>query len=190
MAASYLDALERSSGGRVTRRASVGFLPGMVVLLGSFTLGVPDESAAFKKQRGNDKKITLCHGGLTIRVAKKRKKQHIKHGDTLGECPPARPTTSLIPPDTTRPTATVGPNSTPQPTSTPGPNPTPQPTSTPRSNPTPSATSTPGPGQLSQPIDPASATRESGGSNEPVLWGLGALLVLGTGITEYMSRRR
>ena len=40
-----------------------------------------------KKGKKNKKKVTLCHDGQTITVAKKAKKKHLKHGDTLGPCP-------------------------------------------------------------------------------------------------------
>lgn len=49
------------------------------------------------------KKITLCHAGQTITVSKKKKKTHLKHGDTLGVCPDPPPpppsgTTTMPPP--------------------------------------------------------------------------------------------
>lgn len=34
------------------------------------------------------KKLTLCHQGQTISVSKKKKKTHLKHGDTPGACQP------------------------------------------------------------------------------------------------------
>ena len=40
---------------------------------------------------GKKKKVTICHNGQTIRVAKSAKKTHLKHGDTLGPCPTPPP---------------------------------------------------------------------------------------------------
>lgn len=34
----------------------------------------------------NDDKVTICHKGKTIRVAKAAVKAHLAHGDTLGAC--------------------------------------------------------------------------------------------------------
>jgi hypothetical protein len=65
---------------------------GLSRLLGGLAVGGPlallgvTESEAKKK-----KKVTLCHEGQTISVSKKAKKKHLKHGDTLGECPTSPP---------------------------------------------------------------------------------------------------
>jgi hypothetical protein len=34
------------------------------------------------------KKVTLCHNGQTLSVRRRAKKKHLRHGDTLGPCPP------------------------------------------------------------------------------------------------------
>lgn len=53
-------------------------------------LGVSDAEAKKHKHKNkknkNKKKVTLCHSGQTIKVSKKAKKKHLKHGDTLGPC--------------------------------------------------------------------------------------------------------
>jgi hypothetical protein len=42
-----------------------------------------------KKKRCKKKpKVTLCHNGQTIKVSRCAKKKHLRHGDTLGPCPP------------------------------------------------------------------------------------------------------
>lgn len=39
------------------------------------------------KQYGKTK-VTLCHKGKTIKVASPAARAHLRHGDTLGACPP------------------------------------------------------------------------------------------------------
>ena len=48
------------------------------------------EQAEAKKRK---KKVTLCHSGQTITVGKKKKKKHLKHGDTIGACQTGTTTT-------------------------------------------------------------------------------------------------
>ncbi len=74
----------RPSRRRVTRALSSLTLVGLVSQL-------PETPAGVAKKK---KKVTLCHEGQTITVGKKKKKAHLKHGDTSGPCPPTTTTTT------------------------------------------------------------------------------------------------
>jgi len=50
-----------------------------VVVLGCVNFVSPSYS-------GDDDKVTLCHKGHTIRVAKSAVRAHLAHGDSLGAC--------------------------------------------------------------------------------------------------------
>jgi hypothetical protein len=72
------DALSRRLSTLGSRRHVLG-----AILASSAAIGMrPAEPAGAKKK----KKITLCHAGQTIKASKKKKKTHLKHGDTLGPC--------------------------------------------------------------------------------------------------------
>jgi len=73
------DQIVRSWTSGTPRRTLLGLLVGSA-------LGLARADSEAKK-----KKVTLCHQGQTITVSKKAKKAHLKHGDTLGECPPSPP---------------------------------------------------------------------------------------------------
>jgi hypothetical protein len=77
MDASGFDALTRSLTTAGTRRRVFGTALGGLV-------GLSALPAAAKKKK---KKVTLCHQGQTLSVSKKKQRVHLKHGDTLGECP-------------------------------------------------------------------------------------------------------
>jgi hypothetical protein len=85
------DALTRTLTERLPRRGVGGILGG----LGLTTLSWGTLDAKKKK-----KKIQVCHSGQTILIPKKKKKKHLKHGDTLGACST---------PTTTTPTTTTTP---------------------------------------------------------------------------------
>lgn len=87
MDGSRFDALAQSFATSRDRRGIVRLVA--VSALGGLVLaGASDADAKRKK---NNKKITICHNGQTITVSKNAKKGHLKHGDTLGECPPPPP---------------------------------------------------------------------------------------------------
>jgi hypothetical protein len=84
MDGSRFDRLTRHIGSIVTsRRGSLRILA--ATTLAALISGQPVPSGAKKK------KVTLCHEGQTLSVSKKAKKVHLKHGDTLGECPAPPP---------------------------------------------------------------------------------------------------
>ena len=68
-------------------RRGLGRLLGGAAMGGPLVLLGVAESTARKKK----KKVTLCHHGQTISVSSKAKKKHLKHGDTLGDCPATTP---------------------------------------------------------------------------------------------------
>lgn len=75
---SRFDAITRAITTRLSRRTSLGLLAGL-----GATLALPEVTGAKKKPA---KKITVCHKGKTIKIDQEQKKQHLKHGDTLGKC--------------------------------------------------------------------------------------------------------
>jgi hypothetical protein len=101
------------------------------------------------------KKVKVCHKGKTIEVSKKALKAHLKHGDTLGECPKPTPTPTATP--TPEPTATP----TPEPTATPTPEPTVTPTPTAEPGP-PGPAGPPGPPGPAGPPGPPGENGEDG----------------------------
>jgi hypothetical protein len=38
------------------------------------------------KEKGNDKKVTICHKGQTLELPEAAVQAHLNHGDTLGPC--------------------------------------------------------------------------------------------------------
>lgn len=85
------DNLTRAIGGTSTRRRFSGTLAALGLgSLASLRLLGADEADARKKGKGK-KKVTVCHSGQTIRVAKRKLKKHLGHGDTKGECPVVEP---------------------------------------------------------------------------------------------------
>jgi hypothetical protein len=80
----------RSLRGVPSRRDVVRALAGAGLGLGALRLS--DVASAKNKKKG--KKVTLCHKGQTITVAKSAVKGHKRHGDTAGRCSsgPAGPT--------------------------------------------------------------------------------------------------
>jgi hypothetical protein len=82
------DDLSRFIGGTSTRRRFSGTLAalGLGSLVSLRVLGA-DEAEAGKRGKGK-KKVTVCHNGQSIRVAKRKLKKHLAHGDTKGECQP------------------------------------------------------------------------------------------------------
>jgi hypothetical protein len=67
---------------------------------------VPARFAAAKAE-----KVTICHKGKTITVGAPAVAAHLRHGDTLGECPNGTTTTTTEPPTSTT-TTTEPPTST------------------------------------------------------------------------------
>jgi hypothetical protein len=67
---------------------------------------VPARFAAAKAE-----KVTICHKGKTITVGAPAVAAHLRHGDTVGECPNGTTTTSTTGPPTTT-TSTTGPPTT------------------------------------------------------------------------------
>ena len=67
---------------------------------------VPARFAAAKAE-----KVTICHKGKTITVGAPAVAAHLRHGDTLGECPNGTTTTTTEPPTSTT-TTTQGPTTT------------------------------------------------------------------------------
>ena len=74
------DALARGLAHTTGRRALLRGLAGDV--LGGLLAGRRFDAGAAKAQ-----KVTLCHKGRTIAVAPAAVKAHLRHGDTVGECP-------------------------------------------------------------------------------------------------------
>jgi hypothetical protein len=81
------DDLSRFIGGTSTRRRFSGTLAalGLGSLVSLRVLGA-DEAEAGTRGKGK-KKVTVCHNGQSIRVAKRKLKKHLAHGDTKGACP-------------------------------------------------------------------------------------------------------
>lgn len=77
------DAVTRRFTARFNRRTGLGLLAS----LGAAGLALPGVTDARRKPT---KKITICHKGKTIKIDKDKKKQHLKHGDTLGKCKPGQ----------------------------------------------------------------------------------------------------
>jgi len=81
------DNVTRIIGGTSTRRRFSGALAALG-LSSVASLSLLNAGEADAKQRGKGKKkVTVCHNGQTIRVAKRRLKKHLGHGDTRGACP-------------------------------------------------------------------------------------------------------
>jgi len=96
MDADRFDVMLRIISQSPSRREALRLLAGDV-LAGPFSRDVL--SAAATRKTGTHKgkeKITICHNGRTIAVARRKLKRHLKHGDTRGACltatPPAGPT--------------------------------------------------------------------------------------------------
>ena len=77
---------------RITTLALVAVL--MVALTVATALAAPGARARVQgKGTGKGReKVTVCHKGETITVAKPALKGHLKHGDTQGECATPEPT--------------------------------------------------------------------------------------------------
>jgi hypothetical protein len=89
------DNLTRSISGTSTRRRFSGTMAALGLgSLASFGLLGADEVDAKRKgnkKQGKGKKVTVCHNGQEIRVAKRALKKHLRHGDTQGACPIVEP---------------------------------------------------------------------------------------------------
>jgi hypothetical protein len=91
------DTLLRSLSTAHSRRNGLRLLTGSA-FTGLLTLGADSTEAKNgghgKGKNKKGKKVTLCHKGQTITVAKSAVKGHRKHGDTAGPCPagPTGPT--------------------------------------------------------------------------------------------------
>jgi hypothetical protein len=87
MDSNTFDSLSRTLAGGSTRRRFNGALAafGLGSIASLRVLGA-DAADARKKGKGK-KKVTVCHDGQTIRVAKRALKKHLRHGATRGECP-------------------------------------------------------------------------------------------------------
>jgi hypothetical protein len=77
MDADRFDSLARTLSKPASRRTVLG--SALVAALGALRLDTTD---------AKKKKVTLCHSGQTISVPKKKKKAHLRQGDTVGPCPP------------------------------------------------------------------------------------------------------
>ena len=86
MDSSSFDRLVRVIGAGASRRGVLHSAFATVVGLGALSLPGAEVAEAKKK------KVTICHSGQTLKVSKKSKKKHLKHGDTLGACPVNPPT--------------------------------------------------------------------------------------------------
>jgi len=86
------DDMTRAIGGTSTRRRFSGTLAALGLgSIASLSLLGADEADAKNRGKQNGKKkkkVTICHNQQTIRVAKRKVKKHLNHGDTLGECQP------------------------------------------------------------------------------------------------------
>jgi hypothetical protein len=99
MIADRFDTLLRSLSQTPSRRHALRLLAGSAYG-GLFTIGTGRMEAKKvgigkgKNKKNKKGKITLCHQGQTITVAKSAAKGHKKHGDTVGPCPsgPTGPT--------------------------------------------------------------------------------------------------
>lgn len=92
------DALTRVLAVRDTRRNAAALLGSVLA-----TLLLTTEPSTAKKKR--KKKVTLCHNGQTIKVAKKARNQFLLDGATLGACAGTSPPPPPPPPP---PTCTDG----------------------------------------------------------------------------------
>ena len=84
------DELTRSLGQSTTRRRLSALLLGFG-LASPLGVGLAGTAEAKKKGKKKKGKVTVCHQGQTITVAKSAQKAHLKHGDTLGPCPTPPP---------------------------------------------------------------------------------------------------
>lgn len=110
-------AMRTGASRRAVGSAIAGVLTGVLTAPASEVAGAKHRGKRRKRQRGKGsqpsaegkkrKRVTVCHEGQTITVPSKKKKAHLRHGDTPGPCPV--PTTSL---PTTRPPDTCIPNCT------------------------------------------------------------------------------
>lgn len=55
-------------------------LLGLAVVLGCVSFISPSSYS------DNDEKVTICHKGRTLKVAKSAVRAHLAHGDTMGPC--------------------------------------------------------------------------------------------------------
>jgi hypothetical protein len=90
------DALTRELGDTLTRRSA---LRGLVAAAAAVTAGgavlTHDVAGTRRKGRKNKEKnkgkgkgkTTICHNGQTIKVSRRARKAHLKHGDQKGPCP-------------------------------------------------------------------------------------------------------
>ena len=94
MTANRFDALLRSLSASPSRRSALRLLVGSS--LGSVLTLRPLSTDAKKgkgkrKNKKDKEKVTLCHNGQTITVAKSAEKAHLAHGDASGPCQPPLP---------------------------------------------------------------------------------------------------
>jgi len=90
MIADRFDTLTQSLSHTPSRRTALRLLAGSA--LGGLLTREAGETLAKQGGKGKSKnkkgkKVTLCHQGKTITVAKSAVKGHKQHGDTLGRCP-------------------------------------------------------------------------------------------------------
>jgi hypothetical protein len=78
------DAISRKLAGTSSRRRFSGTLAALGLgSIASLSL-LGGDAEAKKKKKG--KKVTVCHNGQSIRVAKRKLKKHLRHGDAKGAC--------------------------------------------------------------------------------------------------------
>ena len=58
----------------------------VVALTVATAMAAPGDKGKGKGKGKGQEKVTICHKGKTITVAKPALKGHLKHGDTEGEC--------------------------------------------------------------------------------------------------------
>jgi hypothetical protein len=97
----YFDALTRTAAHFTTRRALLSLT--FVSAFASLRRGeVEAKHGHGKGGKGKASKrtrfVTICHLGQTIRVKKDKALIHLRHGDTLGECPAPPPPPPPPPP--------------------------------------------------------------------------------------------
>jgi len=87
------DDMTRAIGGTSTRRRFSGTLAalGLGSIASLSLLGTDEADAKNRGKKNGKKKVTVCHNGQTIQVAKRKLKKHLGHGDTRGECPVVEP---------------------------------------------------------------------------------------------------
>src|SRR5829696_8873803 len=83
-----VQSLSHTSSRRTAVRLLAGSALGSLLTVGASTAGAkPGGKGKGNGKKGKKGKVTLCHQGKTITVAKAGVKGHTQHGDTLGRCP-------------------------------------------------------------------------------------------------------